>query len=85
MLTKILTCHVLAADETSAMLSSSIMKLGGKAMFTTVGGCKIIAWEKDGMFMLQDEKGDVANITIADVMQSNGVIHVIDTVLLPGM
>jgi uncharacterized surface protein with fasciclin (FAS1) repeats len=84
-LVKILTCHVLAADETSKMLSSAIMSVGGRAQFTTVGGCKIIAWEKDGMFMLQDEKGNVASITIADVMQSNGVIHVIDTVLLPAM
>ena len=84
-LVKILTCHVLSGDETSKMLASDIMKVGGRAQFTTVGGCKIIAWEKDGMFMLQDEKGDIANITIADVKQSNGVIHVIDTVLLPAM
>ena len=85
MLAKILTCHVLAGEETAKLLSSAIMSVGGRAQFTTVGGCKIIAWEKDGMFMLQDEKGDIATITIADVMQSNGVIHVIDTVLLPGM
>ncbi len=84
-LVKILTCHVLAADETTALLSDAVMKFGGRAQFTTVGGCKIIAWAENGVFMLQDEKGDVARITIADVMQSNGVIHVIDTVLLPGM
>jgi uncharacterized surface protein with fasciclin (FAS1) repeats len=85
MLTTILTCHVLAGDETSKLLTSQIMQMGGKAQFTSVGGCKIIAWEKDGMLMLQDEKGGIANVTIADVMQSNGVIHVIDTVLLPAM
>jgi len=85
MLVKILTCHVLSGDATSKMLSSQIMSVGGRGQFTTVGGCKIIAWEKDGMFMLQDEKGGIATVTIADVMQSNGVIHVIDTVLLPGM
>jgi uncharacterized surface protein with fasciclin (FAS1) repeats len=85
MLVKILTCHVLSGAETSKMLADAVMKVGGRGQFTTVGGCKIIAWEKDGMFMLQDEKGDIATVTIADVMQSNGVIHVIDTVLLPGM
>ena len=85
MLVKILTCHVLSGAETSKMLSDAVMSVGGRGQFTTVGGCKIIAWEKDGMFMLQDEKGDIATVTITDVMQSNGVIHVIDTVLLPGM
>lgn len=84
-LVKILTCHVLAADETSKMLSDAIMKFGGKAQLNTVGGCRLTAWEQGGMLMIQDEKGDIAHVTIADVMQSNGVIHVIDTVLLPAM
>jgi uncharacterized surface protein with fasciclin (FAS1) repeats len=85
MLVKILTCHVLAASETTAMLNSDLIKMGGRAQLNTVGGCKLIASEKDGMLMLQDEKGGVAKVTIADVMQSNGVIHVVDAVLLPGM
>ncbi len=85
MLTKILTCHVLSGSDTAKMLSDAAMGVGGRGQLTTVGGCKLIVWAKDGMLMLQDEKGDIATVTIADVMQSNGVIHVIDTVLLPGM
>jgi uncharacterized surface protein with fasciclin (FAS1) repeats len=83
-LVKILTCHVLPAAETAAAIESAAMQYGGSVQLNTVGGCKLIASEKDGMLMLKDEKGDVAKVTIADVMQSNGVIHVIDTVLLPG-
>ena len=84
-LVKILTCHVVGADETAKMLSDSITKFGGKAQINTLGGCKLMASAKNGMILLTDEKGDVATVTIADVMQSNGVIHVIDTVMLPGM
>ena len=49
----------------------------------TLGGCTLQAWNNDGTIMIEDERGDVASVTIADVEQSNGVIHVIDTVLLP--
>ena len=51
----------------------------------TVGGCEFTAMYKDGVVMIKDGMGNVANVTIADVKQSNGVIHVIDTVLLPAM
>lgn len=84
-LVKVLTCHVLGAKETSEMLSADIMKFGGRAQLNTVGGCKLTAWVEGGMLMLQDETGGKASVTIADVMQSNGVIHVIDHVLLPKM
>jgi len=85
MLVKILTCHVMAGKNTAQMLIEAVNSVGGRGQFTTVGGCKITGWVQDGKFMLQDEKGDIATVTIADVMQSNGVILVIDTVLLPGM
>jgi uncharacterized surface protein with fasciclin (FAS1) repeats len=58
---------------------------GGKHMIKTVGGCMLEATSKGGKIMLKDEQGDVATVTIADVKQSNGVIHVVDTVLLPKM
>ncbi|MDE3238081.1 MAG: fasciclin domain-containing protein, partial [Paracoccaceae bacterium] len=56
---------------------------GGMVQLDTLGGCKFNAMVKDGKLEIMDGKGDVATVTIADVMQSNGVIHVIDTVLLP--
>ncbi len=84
-LVKILTCHVLAADATSDVAMKMIADDGGTHEVTTVGGCKL--WLKmDGKKLtVTDENGDVANVTIPDVIQSNGVIHVIDTVLLPKM
>jgi uncharacterized surface protein with fasciclin (FAS1) repeats len=56
---------------------------GGKHTITTVSGDKLIAMMKNGKLVLQDEKGGMATVTIANVKQSNGVIHVIDHVLLP--
>jgi len=85
MLTKILTCHVVAAKADAATVMGMIQADGGKHVIDTVGGCKITAETKDGKVMLTDENGNVATVTIADVMQSNGVIHVVDTVLLPKM
>ena len=84
MLAKILTCHVVAGDISSAKLSAWIDKHDGHYTLTTVGGCKLIASKSNGMIMLTDEKGGMATITIADVNQSNGVIHVVNKVLLPG-
>ena len=82
-LTKVLTYHVVKANA----LGPAIMKMtkddGGKHTITTVSGNKLVATVKGGKIMLQDEKGGTATVTIADVRQSNGVIHVIDTVLLP--
>lgn len=60
-----------------------IKKGGGKAMLKTVEGEELTFEMKDGAIWVWDAKGDSAKITIKNVMQSNGVIHVIDTVLLP--
>lgn len=84
-LTKILTCHVIAANAMSTDIVSMIQKDGGKHVIDTVGGCKLTATTMDGKVMIADEAGNTATVTIADVKQSNGVIHVIDTVLLPKM
>ena len=85
MLTKILTCHVVAGKADAATVLGMIQAEGGKHVIDTVGGCKLTASTKGGKVMLTDEMGNVATVTIADVMQSNGVIHVIDTVILPKM
>ena len=85
MLTKILTCHVVAGTDTEATLRTLVKQGGGTAELKTVGGCTLTAMEKGGQIMLKDEHGDVAKVTIDDVMQSNGVIHVVDHVLLPAM
>ena len=85
MLVKILTCHVVAADAMAADVSKMIMDDGGMHKIKTVGGCELTAMEKDGKIMITDETGNTATVTQADVKQSNGVIHVIDTVLLPKM
>jgi uncharacterized surface protein with fasciclin (FAS1) repeats len=82
-LTKILTYHVVAGKITSKELKAWIHKGGGKYVATTVEGGKLIFTEEGGKIKITDEKGGSAWITTADVMQSNGVIHVIDTVLMP--
>lgn len=87
MLTKVLTCHVAGADVTSEQLVQMIKDDGGSHVIDTLGGCKITAAMSaagDGI-TLTDENGNVANVTIPDVKQSNGEIHVIDAVLLPKM
>ena len=84
-LSKILTCHVVAADAHAAAIMKMVDDDGGTHPVTTVGGCKLnVTYESDKV-MIEDENGNVANVTIADVDQSNGVIHVIDKVLLPKM
>ncbi|MBY0613442.1 MAG: fasciclin domain-containing protein [Beijerinckiaceae bacterium] len=82
-LTKVLTCHVVAADAMSTAINKMIKDDGGKHMVKTVGGCMLTAMTNGDKITLTDEKGGVATVTIADVKQSNGVIHVIDKVLLP--
>lgn len=82
-LVKILTCHVVAANAMSEAINKMIMDEGGKHPIKTVGGCEFTAMAKDGKIMIEDGQGGVATVTIADVKQSNGVIHVIDRVLLP--
>ena len=82
-LTKILTYHVVPGKITSKELKSWIKKGHGTYVATTVQGGKL-TFTMDGMgIKVTDEKGGSAMITTADVMQSNGVIHVIDTVLMP--
>jgi len=84
-LTKILTCHVIPAKALAADISKMAMDDGGAHVVDTVGGCKLTLKAADGKVTITDETGGVANVTIADVIQSNGVIHVIDKVLLPKM
>jgi uncharacterized surface protein with fasciclin (FAS1) repeats len=85
MLVKILTCHVIGAKALAADVSSMAMADGGTHEVTTVGGCKLWLKADGGKVTITDESGGVANVTIADVIQSNGVIHVVDKVLLPKM
>ncbi len=83
MLTKILTYHVVAGKMDSKDIAKAAKMNNGTVELTTVAGGKIWLMEKDGKWWVKDEKGGVAAITIADVYQKNGVIHVIDTVLMP--
>ena len=83
-LTKILTYHVVAGKLTAMDLMRMIKEGHGKATLTTVAGGTLTATSKGHAVMLTDEKGDVATVTIANVFQSNGVIHVINKVMLPG-
>ncbi len=82
-LTKILTCHVVAANALSPAIAKMIKDDKGTHPVKTVGGCVLQAKMAGEKITLTDENGNVATVTIADVKQSNGVIHVIDTVLLP--
>src|SRR5271156_1443767 len=83
-LTKVLTYHVVAGRWSAADLKKQIKAGNGTAELTTVEGGKIWVMLHDGKhIMLKDEKGGTALVTIANVFQSNGVIHVIDTVVMP--
>ncbi|MBB4438776.1 MULTISPECIES: fasciclin domain-containing protein [Rhizobium] len=84
-LTKVLTCHVVAADAMASTVAKMIKDDGGEHDIKTVGGCVLKAKENMGKITLTDENGGVSHVTIADVKQSNGVIHVVDKVLLPKM
>jgi uncharacterized surface protein with fasciclin (FAS1) repeats len=82
-LTKVLTCHVVAADAMSKAIMKMVDDDGGAHPVKTVGGCMLSVTYKGDKIMIEDETGAIANVTTADVDQSNGVIHVIDKVLLP--
>ena len=82
-LTTILTYHVVAGKMGSKEIAAAIKAGGGKAALTTVQGGKLWAWMEGKKLMLKDEKGGTSTVIIADVFQSNGVIHVVDTVLMP--
>lgn len=83
MLTKILTYHVVAGKMDSKAIAKAIKAGNGKAELTTVAGGKLWASMDGDKLILTDEKGGTATVTIANVMQKNGVIHVIDSVLMP--
>lgn len=83
MLTGILTYHVVPGKVDAAALSKQIKVGNGMASLKTVAGGTLTASMRDGKVMVTDEKGGTATVTIADVYQSNGVIHVVDKVLLP--
>ena len=82
-LTKILTYHVVAGRMTAADLTKAIKAGKGTATLKTVSGGTLTATAKGKTIQLKDEKGGVSTVTIANVMQSNGVIHVVNSVLLP--
>jgi uncharacterized surface protein with fasciclin (FAS1) repeats len=82
-LVKVLTYHVVAGKVSSTDLVKMIKKGHGKAELKTVEGGTLTATLTGGKVMLTDEKGGMSTVTIADVYQSNGVIHVVDSVLLP--
>ena len=82
-LTTVLTYHVVAGKMTSKDLMAAIKAGGGKASLTTVAGSKLSARVSGKSIVITDGKGGQSAVTTADVMQSNGVVHVIDTVLLP--
>lgn len=82
-LTKVLTYHVVAGKWDAKAIAKAIKEGNGKATLKTVAGGNLTAWMDGKNLILSDEKGGKAKVTIADVRQSNGVIHVIDAVLLP--
>ncbi len=82
-LTKILTYHVLSGRYSADDIMKAIKAGKGKAEFKTVSGGMLTAHMMGKKLMLMDEKGGMSTVTISDVFQKNGVIHVIDTVVLP--
>jgi len=82
-LIKILTYHVVAGKWSAADLRQEIKAGNGSATLKTLSGGTLTAWMKGKNIVLKDEKGMTSMITIANVFQSNGVIHVVDSVLLP--
>ena len=83
MLTKILTYHVVAGRLSSAELKKQIRAGHGQATLKTVSGGTLTAMLQGSDIVLKDEKGGMSKVTIPNVFQSNGVIHVVDTVVLP--
>ena len=82
-LTAVLTYHVVAGKMDAAALMAAVKAGGGKATLKTVEGDPLTVMVSGGKVMVMDESGGTATVTIADVYQSNGVIHVVDKVLLP--
>ena len=82
-LATILGCHVVAADAMSDAIMKMVDDDNGAHPVKTVGGCELTALYEGNTVMIKDANGTVARVTVADVAQANGVIHVIDKVLLP--
>ena len=82
-LTKVLTYHVVSGKMDAATILKAIDAGGGKAKLTAVSGGTLTASKSGSTIMVTDESGGMAHVTIGDVVQSNGVIHVVDKVLLP--
>ena len=82
-LTTVLTYHVVPGRLSSADIAGKIKAGGGKAMLKTARGDTLTATSRNGAIMLTDAKGGTSRVAIANVFQSNGVIHVVDTVLMP--
>jgi len=83
MLQTILTYHVVAGKMNASDIAKAIKAGNGKATLKTVSGGTLTAWMKGKKLYVTDEKGGMSQVTIADVNQSNGVIHVVNAVLLP--
>jgi uncharacterized surface protein with fasciclin (FAS1) repeats len=84
-LTTVLTYHVVPGRLTAENLMKAVSDGGGQAKLKTVAGGEIVIKQPSaGKLSITDAKGNTSTVTIGDVLQSNGVIHVIDTVLLPG-
>jgi uncharacterized surface protein with fasciclin (FAS1) repeats len=84
-LQQVLTCHVIPARALSADILTMIEGERGATTVTTLGGCQLVLTRSGSDIIIADPQGRTARVTIADVRQSNGVIHVIDSVLLPTM
>ncbi len=82
-LTAVLTYHVVPGKMTAKDIEEQIKAGGGKAELKTVQGESLIATQKGKSVIITDSKGDAATVTIPNVIQSNGVIHVVNTVMLP--
>jgi uncharacterized surface protein with fasciclin (FAS1) repeats len=82
-LTTVLTYHVVPGRMTAGAIAGKIRAGKGKATFKTVQGGTLTGRMQGRTLVLTDAKGGTSRVTIADVMQSNGVIHVVDTVLMP--
>lgn len=83
LLTGILTYHVVAGNLNAKQLKKLIKAGNGTAVLNTVAGGKLWVMRKGGEYWIKDEKGGIAQLTIKDVNQSNGVIHVVNKVLMP--
>ncbi len=81
----VLTYHVVAGKLSAADLMAKIKSMGGAYNFTAVSGDPLTAKMKNGHLWIYDQSGGAAEVTIPDVNQSNGVIHVVNAVLLPKM